>query len=201
MERRPEPYSLAATFPDAASAERAAAAVRDEERGVSVEVGTRGAEREALYGEMRDEVETTVVGAGNVGPFTKGMTKGIVTWVPIGTIAGALIGLLFGFIPWPDVGTGLRFLIWGVAGAFAGATAGFVVGGLAKPREEEEGEELEAEAGVNLSVSSDDPAALERVRATLERQGASRVQALGPEGPRGPSDEDATRPIRGESPS
>lgn len=201
MERGPQQYSLAATFPDAASAERAAAVVRDEERAASVAVGTRGAEREALYAEMRDEVEATVVGAGNVGPFTKGMTKGIVTWVPIGTIAGALIGLLFGFVPWPNVGTGLRFVIWAVAGAFAGATAGFVVGGLAKPREEEEGEELEAEAGVNVSVVSQDPAVLERVRSILERHGASRVQALGPGGPRGPSDEDATRPVRGESPS
>lgn len=198
---RPREYSLAATFPDSAAAERAAAAVREAEDGVIVAVGSHDAERDALYAEMRDELEATVVGAGNVGPFTKGMTKGLMTWVPIGTVAGALIGLLFGFLPWPDVGTVLRFLIWGVAGAFAGATAGFVIGGLAKPIAEHEGEELQAEAGVNVSVGGEDPAVLERARSILERYGASRVQAVGPGGPRGPSGEDATRPVRGEDPS
>lgn len=195
------PYTLTATFEDRAAADRAAAAVREAGLDVSVSVGAEGDERAALDAEMRDEVEATVVGAGNVGPFTKGMTKGLVVWVPIATVAGILVGLLFGFLPWPDVPTTLRFIIWGIAGAFAGATAGFVIGGFAKPRELEEGEHLDAESGVVVGVHATRPEPLEAARTILERHGATRADAVGPGGPRGPGDEDATRPVRGETPT
>jgi len=200
METRPagSSYSLEATLPDADAAQRAADEIRGAGLGVTVSIGTAADERAALDAEMRDEMESAVVGPGNVGPFTKSMTKGVALFVPIATVVGALVGVLFGFIPWPDVGLPLRFAIWGISGAVAGAVAGFVIGGFMKPRLDREGERLDAETGVVIGVHADSPESLDRARTILERSGAGRVSAVGPGGPRGPSSEDEARPLGGD---
>src|ERR687891_1807635 len=93
--------------------------------------------RGALRGEMADELESTVVGPGSVGPFTKSMSKGLARWVPLGTVLGVIGGALLGLLPWPG---GLdvvpRLILGAVIGGFAGgegrgATAG---GGRPQPR-------------------------------------------------------------------
>jgi hypothetical protein len=199
METRPagSAYSLQATFDDADAARRAAGEVRGAGLDVTVSVGTASDERAALDAEMRDEMESAVVGPGNVGPFTKSMTKGVALFVPIATVVGAVVGLLFGFVPWPDVGLPLRFAIWGISGAVAGATAGFVIGGFTKPRLDREGERLDSETGVVVGVHAGSPEPLDRARTILERHGAGRVSSVGPGGPRGPSSEDEARPLGG----
>lgn len=90
----------------------------------------------ALRQEQRDEVESTMVGAGNVGPFTKGMTRGISVWIPVSTVVGGLIGLIVGLI----VGDGGWPIVGAVVGAFAGATFGFSAGGFVGSRRRGEGD-------------------------------------------------------------
>ncbi len=90
----------------------------------------------ALRQEQRDEVESTMVGAGNVGPFTKGMNRGMSAWIPASTIVGALLGLIVGAL----LGGGGWLLVAMVVGAFAGATFGFSAGGFVGSRRRGEGD-------------------------------------------------------------
>src|ERR687891_234867 len=105
--------------------------------------------RGALRGEMADELESTVVGPGSVGPFTKSMSKGLARWVPLGTVLGVIGGALLGLLPWPG---GLdvvpRLILGGVTGGSAGEPVGFPPGGFVRPERRHEDERpLEAEAG------------------------------------------------------
>jgi hypothetical protein len=90
----------------------------------------------ALRQEQRDEVESTMVGAGNVGPFTKGMNRGMSVWIPISTIVGALLGLVVGLL----LGGGGWLIVALVAGAVAGMTFGFSAGGFVGSRRRGEGD-------------------------------------------------------------
>ena len=104
----------------------------------------------SLQGEMREEMEHTLVGPGNVGPFTKEMTKGMF----IGIVAGGLIGLVvalpfaaIGFAGWP---LWLRLVVVAVCGVVAGSTVGWIVGGAFAARRPEES--LAAERGVTVAA-------------------------------------------------
>jgi hypothetical protein len=83
----------------------------------------------SIKGEMRQEVEHTVLGPGNIGPFTKEMTQGMT----LGAVVGGAIGLVvaapfaaFSFGGWP---LWLRLVIVVVVGAVVGSTVGWIVGG------------------------------------------------------------------------
>lgn len=89
-------YNVEAVFADPATAKSASGAVGSE-TGASVTIQGEDATA-AVRAEMRDELEATVVGAGNVGPFTKGMTRGLAKWVPIATLIGAAVGALIALI-------------------------------------------------------------------------------------------------------
>jgi hypothetical protein len=194
----PSLHNLTATFPARDEAERAMRRLRSE----GVRVTLSGAdEAAALRSEMRDEMEATVIGPGNIGPFTKGMSRGMLKWLPIATIAGALLGLLIGLLPWP-FDRGLTITVAVICGAVAGATTGFVAGGFVRPRKEGEGREFAAERGVTVGVHADDEEAFERARAILMELGAERVDRVTPEGtPMGSGSLDETRPVRGEVPA
>ena len=193
----PEPRRIHVTYPDRDSAERAAARARDE--GLRVRVGDTADERAVLRAEMRDEVESTTAGAGNVGPFTKSMTKGIVRWVPIAAAIGAVFGALAGLIPWGfEMSTLSRVILGAVIGAVAGATAGFVAGGSFEPSKRDE-PELDAERGVTVAVEVATEEDAERARRILEQGETLRVDETDEGGaPVRPSSEDATRPLRGD---
>jgi hypothetical protein len=93
-----------------------------------VRVGERPDERAALRSEMQEEMAHTIAGPGNVGPFTKEMTKGLALGTAALTALGVLVALPFGFIDFgPPVWQ--RFVIAAFVGGVAGATLGFTVGG------------------------------------------------------------------------
>jgi hypothetical protein len=103
----------------------------------------------SLEGEMREEMDKTIAGPGNVGPFTKEMTKGMSIGIIVGGAIGILLSLPFAAI---DFGMGVwaRFVVVAAIGLFVGATAGWIIGGAFAARRPEDA--LAAERGVTLSA-------------------------------------------------
>ena len=171
--RRPE-KKLVGVFEDQESAAAAADAVAAQ--GVDpgqVRVGDEADEVSSLRGEMREEMEHTVAGPGNVGPFTKEMTKGLVPGTALAALAGALVALPFALIPMGSLPLVTRVLIVVAVGTVAGATLGFVLGaafGAKGPREP-----LATERGVTVSVSTQDRDQVQRAAGTLEGRAPTRL--------------------------
>jgi len=114
----------------------------------------------SVQAEMHDEMQKTIMGPGNVGPFTKEMTKGMTLGVAISGVIGALMALPFatiGFGGWP---LWLRALVLICVGAIIGATVGWVIGGGFGARRPDA--PLAAEEGVTVTAP-----ALESVQAAL----------------------------------
>jgi hypothetical protein len=199
MEQSHEARTLRATYRSRAQAERAAQTIR--RQGFESTIDEPADERAVLRAEMRDEVEATVVGAGNVGPFTKNMTKGIVVGVPVAALIGAILGGLVGLIPWGSgLSTVLRVVLGVGIGGFAGATVGFLLGGFLKPRKEEEGEgRLDAEAGSIVSIRTTTQDEARRVREFLETGDPMRIDETAHGVPVGPSSEEKAKPVSGDT--
>lgn len=152
---------LIAVFENDRAASAAAEAAR-KAGATDVEVGGKSDNRTALQAEMREEMEHTSVGAGNVGPFTKEMTKGLLLGTLVGGLIGALLGLPAAFIAFGDVNLATRLVITIGVGLAAGSTFGFVMGGGLGAKGPVE--ELAAERGVTLSATTTDPAVTEVLR-------------------------------------
>ena len=193
-----EPRTIRATYRSRAEARRAADGVRTE--GFEPTMDAEGEERAVLRAEMRDEVESAVVGPGNVGPFTKGMTKGIVAGVPLAAVVGGILGALVGLIPWGSgLSTLLRVALGLGIGAFAGATVGFVLGGFLRSRRDREGSEpLAAERGSIVSVRTTTEEEARRVRNLLDAGSPIRIDETAHGAPVGPSSEEKQKPVSGE---
>jgi hypothetical protein len=164
---------LLAVFPTADSARAAAETLT--RQGVpsgAVRVGARDDEVRALRAEQREEMSHTWVGAGNVGPFTKEMSKGLLLGSLVGGILGALVGIVAALIFMDQFEVGLRILVGGAIGALGGATLGFTMGGGLGAKGP--AEQLAGEQGVTVLVRSADPT----VRATLERCNPLRLDVL-----------------------
>ncbi|HEX2039810.1 MAG TPA: hypothetical protein VHF47_08780 [Acidimicrobiales bacterium] len=169
MERR----EVMAVFPDEAQARRAAEAVERSGVATDVRIGAPADEQQALRNEMQEEMEHTVAGPGNVGPFTREMAKGAGVGTPAATVFGAIAALPFGLLEFGPT-MWQRFLVAAVVGAVAGATVGFVAGGglsvvgpAAAP--------LTAERGVTLAVRVPAGEATERVARVLADAGPLRL--------------------------
>lgn len=172
---------LVAAFDDDAKAAEAARAARERE-GVdpsAVGLGEHGDEVASLQGEMREEIDNTTAGAGNVGPFTKEMTKGLSIGTAVATPIGAVLALPLAFLPiLGDLHVVTRVLIVAIIGAVAGATLGFVLGGGLGQRIEEQDKKLAAERGPVVGVGVDEADA-DRVARALKEAGAVRVDEIG----------------------
>jgi uncharacterized membrane protein len=112
---------------------------------------------------MFDEVEQSVMGPGNVGPFTKEMSKAMVPATIIGAIVGAVIALPFAAIGFFDLDLWARLLILVVVGAAVGATFGFQLGGMYGAKRPEE--PLGAERGVTIAIDDAPPPAIDALQA------------------------------------
>lgn len=167
-------------FRDEGSARAAADAASRAVSGASPRVGVEGDEVASLKGEMREEMQHTTAGAGNVGPFTKEMTKGLGVGVIGGSIIGLVLGLGLGLIPWGNVGLGARLIIGAIVGVAAGATFGFVAGGghAAKGPSEP----LAAERGTTVSIDVRTPEEVERVSEAMRGHGPIRIDVATAEG-------------------
>jgi hypothetical protein len=204
MGERAHQHNVEATFSNERDARAGAETLRREFDG-NVTLDSALDERAALRAEMRDEVEATVVGPGNVGPFTKGMTRGIALWVPAGTLAGAVLGVALALLPWASgMSTVWRIVAGLIIGGVAGATAGFVIGGGFRPRKEGEGAELAGEDRPVVGFHTDDLATAERAERRLAEVGAERVDRADEAGypvAIHSRERDETRPVRGDVPT
>ena len=116
-----------------------------------------------------------MVGAGNVGPFTKGMSRGLALWVPLGTVVGVLIGLALAPLVMEDG------VVWmAIIGAVAGATFGFSVGGFVGSRRRGEGDARHDDPSAVRRQTSPDPDRVEE----LKRHGGGEPEAPSSEGAR-----------------
>lgn len=196
--RVPRGSRIVATFGAPEDARNAVEAAR--RAGFDARPGESVDRRGAIRGEMADELESIVAGPGSVGPFTKSMSKGLVRWVPLGALVGAVGGFMLGFIPWSGgLDLGARLVLGVVIGTFAGATAGFTAGGFVRPeRRGEDRRPLQSEAGSTVAVSVGSADEAREARGLLERLGPDRIDETDAQGyPVSPSDPDRTRPVRG----
>lgn len=90
--------------------------------------GARADYISSLQDEQREEMEHTFMGPGNVGPFTKDMTKGIALWTPALAVGLMVVAAPLAFIPMGGLSLWTRLLIVEAAALAAGATVGFVAG-------------------------------------------------------------------------
>ena len=177
---------IVAAFDSDAAARRAAEAV--ERAGVDasrIRVGSDADERAELQAEMKEEMELSMMGPGNFGPFTKEMQKGMGAGMAIAIPVGVLVGIVVAALPiWgtaPSVDLWMRILIGAAVGAAGGATLGFVLGGGWKPAFSDEGEPV-ADRALTVAVATADRAEAERATATLREHGAARVDRVSPDG-------------------
>src|SRR5262245_18960476 len=83
----------------------------------------------ALAGEMREEMDHTLAGPGNVGPFTQEMQRGMTVGAITGAVIGFVIALPFAAIPFGDWSVLIRLLVVAIVGLALGGTVGWIVGG------------------------------------------------------------------------
>jgi hypothetical protein len=129
----------------------------------------------SVRGEMHEEVEHAVLGPGNVGPFTKEMTKGMLLGTVVAAVIGALVALpfaAFDFGGWP---VWLRIAVVVVVGAVVGGTVGWIVGGGFGARRPDA--PLAAERGVTVTAP-----ALESVQAALASTSPIRIDLVEADG-------------------
>lgn len=157
--------------PEAARA-AADAAARVTSTTTAPRVGQPGDDVASLKAEMREEMQHTTVGAGNVGPFTKEMTKGLSAGTIIGIVAGAVLALPLGFIEWEPIGLGLRLVIAAAVGATTGATIGFMAGGFTAKGP---GAPLAAERGTTVVVDVRTPEEIDRVTDAMRQHDPIRI--------------------------
>jgi hypothetical protein len=106
----------------------------------------------SLEGEMREEMDHTIAGPGNVGPFTPEVQRGMSIGVFVGALVGLVLALPLAAIPFGDVAVWLRVLLVAVVGVVVGGTVGWVLGGGFGAKRGEE--PLAAERGVTLSTTA-----------------------------------------------
>jgi hypothetical protein len=128
-----------------------------------IRIGDRGDEIRELHGQMRDEMEHTVMGPGNVGPFTKEMSAAMVPLTILFGIIGVVVALPFAAIHFGGFPVWGRMLIVGVCGGAVGAVVGFQLGGMYGARRPEE--PLAVERGVTVAIDDAPQSAIDALRA------------------------------------
>jgi hypothetical protein len=141
-------------FRDEAAA-RAAADAAARATGSQPRVGGAGDDVASLEAEMREDVQHTFLGPGNVA-----------------TIVGAVLALPLAFIPLGSIGIGARLLIAALIGAAGGATVGFMVGGFAAKGP---AIPLAAERGTTVIIDVRTPVEIERVTEAMRAHDPIRI--------------------------
>lgn len=173
------PGQVLGVFRDPRSAEAAAGAAASF-ASAPPQTGRDGDEAASLQAEMREELDNSVIGAGNVGPFTKEMTKGLIIGTILGVVVGFIVTVPLGFVPLGSIGLLPRLLIAAVVGGFAGATMGFVTGGGFGAKGP--AEPLAAERGTTVSVQVTSAEEATKVAEAMRKHDPIRIDLTTAEG-------------------
>ncbi|MFN2590969.1 MAG: hypothetical protein ABR518_09395 [Actinomycetota bacterium] len=177
-------------FHDRRDAEEAAEAA--ERAGVppeQIRIDDPADEVTSLRGEMREEIDQTMVGPG-VGPITKEARRRLLKLVPLTALAGAILVLPAAFLP-IDMSLTARLLIAAAVGVTAGATLGLVLGGgLGMWDRRGPGSKLAAERGTTVGIKTSGPRQAGDVVERIEGEDPIRVDLTTSE--RGPTGVAAT---------
>lgn len=161
--------------------------------GLAEEAGARNVVRggradyiASLQDEQREEMEHTFVGPGNVGPFTKEMSKGIAAWTPALTLGLMVVAVPIAFIPFGRLGFLTRLTIVEAAALVTGATIGFMAGMMLGRGPGEHGIDrreapLAAEEGVVVGATVDE-SQVERVADAMASADPVRLDVSGMHG-------------------
>ncbi|HVL65584.1 MAG TPA: hypothetical protein VM573_10495 [Actinomycetota bacterium] len=190
-------HNLIVTLEDEEQARRVVDSLSSAGLSADITLNSHEDQRAALRGDMRDELDATVIGPGNVGPFTKGMSKGVVKWTTICGIVGIAAGILLALLVWRS---GLGVAVMAAIGGTAGATLGFSTGGFLGPRAEQEGRP-DSQARPTVGVHADTMDEIRKAQQVLEGQRVIRLDHVDATGrPIGTAAKDS-RPLRGETPT
>jgi hypothetical protein len=129
----------------------------------------------AVEGEMRSETVNSVAGPGNVGPFTKEMTRGSLLGVLLGGAIGFLLALPVALIGVADMEFWAGALLVESVGIVLGATVGWIIAGSFAAKRPEE--PLAAEQGTTVAVPLSNGA-----QETLTATNPRRIDIVQPDG-------------------
>ncbi len=172
-------HEIIGVFKTPGEAKAAADAVAGIARSSRPRVDDHDADVASLKAEMHEEINETVVGPGNIGPFTKEMRRGLVRGVVAGAVAGAVLALPIALIPWMSLEFGTRLVIAAIVGASAGATVGFMFGGFTARGGDRR---MAAEIGTTVVIDVRTPDEVEQVRMVMERHHPIRIDLATREG-------------------
>jgi hypothetical protein len=151
----PQAVRLVAVYGSEAAAQAAGEAARRAGAPAGrVRIGDPNDFRDALEGEMREEINHAFEGPG-VAPLTGEMSKGTLLGTTLGALVGAIVAIPFSAIGFGGWDLWLRLLVVVVVGAVIGGTVGWIVGGGFAARRPEE--RLAAERGVTVTAPASGP--------------------------------------------
>ncbi|MDQ1445636.1 MAG: hypothetical protein QOI20_2100 [Acidimicrobiaceae bacterium] len=172
---------LVGVYRDDADADRAVQAA-ERVGATNVVRGGRSDHVASLQDEMREQMEHTFVGPGNVGPFTKEMSKGIARWTPAVTIALMVLAAPLAAMHMGRLGLPTRLAIVEACALATGATIGFLAGMMKGGKGVDRREDpLAAERGVVVGVTVDEAAA-DEVADAMAQAGPIRLDVSGTDG-------------------
>jgi hypothetical protein len=156
--------SVIGVFPTRDDAWAAAeAAQRAGARPAAIRVASRDDKKRELQAEMLEEQEQSIMGPGNVGPFTREMQRAMLPLTIIGLVVGAVIALPIAVVEFGGFTWWGRMVLVAVVGGVIGAAVGFLFGGMYGARRPEE--PLATERGVTVAVDDAPATAIEALRA------------------------------------
>jgi hypothetical protein len=141
----------------------AEAAQRAGARPAAIRVASRDDNVRELQAEMLEEQEQSIMGPGNVGPFTREMQRAMLPLTIIGLVSGAVIALPLAAIEFGGFTWWGRLALVAVVGGVVGAGVGFLFGGMYGARRPEE--PLATERGVTVAIDDAPPSAVDALRA------------------------------------
>jgi hypothetical protein len=173
----PARHDAVAVYPSEHDARAAADAVA--RAGIAprrVSVDDTQARRASLRSEMRDEIEGAVMAPQASVALTREMVSGVTVAVPVAALAGAVVGLPFGFMTIGGLDLWARLLLAAGIGGFCGSVVGVIVGaavGASGPAEP-----MAAERGVTVRVRDAD----DDVLRLLAERDPIRLDVVAPDG-------------------
>ncbi|HVE47035.1 MAG TPA: hypothetical protein VNA57_09865 [Acidimicrobiales bacterium] len=129
MAKRSEQHSLVGVYESEAEAQKVARRAREAGASESdVRLGAREDEVVSLQAEMQEEMDQSWVSPQAGFAYSKESAKGLAMLMPLLALAGAVLALPLGLIPFGDIALWVRLVVAAFIGSVAGATIALIAG-------------------------------------------------------------------------